>query len=169
MVLLGVEGEEEVAEFLDELFEAGGGELGLDGFEGGDEELCDLVGGVRVGGPGVVVVGESAFEEPAGGAPIAVVSGGSADSADHFDFDVGFGLGELGGELGIACGGSGDGGGAAADAPGGEPAAATASDELDDALKHGGVERRASAAELGLVGGWTGGVVPVGGFGVLHG
>ena len=106
-----VEFEEEVAEGLDGEVALGGGDGVAEGVEGGDEELDDLFGGVGAGRMFHEVVGVAAFEEPAGGSPVAVVPGGLADGAEEFDVDVGFCAGDLAGEVGIAGGGAGDGAG----------------------------------------------------------
>lgn len=52
------------------------------------------------------VVGVAAFEEPTGGAPVAVVFGGLADGAEEFDVNAGFGAGDLAGEVGVEDGGT---------------------------------------------------------------
>jgi len=135
-----VEFEEEVAEGLDGLVALGSGDGVAEGVEGGDEELDDLFGGVGAGRAFDEVVGVSAFEEPAGGSPVAVVLGGLADSADEFDVEIGFGAGHLVGELGVAGGGSGDGAGGAADVAGGDAAATADGEESDDLLLLVGVE-----------------------------
>ena len=110
------------------------GEFLAKGVEGGDEELDDLVGGVEVGWTLLIVLGILAFEEPTGGAPVAVGFCGIADGAQELNFEVGFGLGELASERGVASCGAGDGAGGTADVAGCDASTTADGEEGEDAL-----------------------------------
>ncbi len=111
-----------------------GGELAAKGVENDSEELGDLVGAEGLLGAFLEVLRVFAFEEPSGGAPVAIVAGGVADGAEEFDFEVAFGLGDLVGEGGIAAGRASDRAGGATDIVGGDAAAASDGEEGEEAL-----------------------------------
>lgn len=119
--------------------------------------MGDLVGREEVGRTWGVVLRVLSLEEPAGGAPVAVGLGGLADGAEEFDFEVGFGLGELVGKGGISCGGAGDGAGGAADVAGGDAAAASEGEKGEDPAALVAIEDwRAAGTGVGLVDGKRG-------------
>lgn len=136
----GVEFEEDVLEFLN-----GAAAVFLGDFLAEDEgdaveELDDLLGSVGLVGAAGEVVGVFAFEEPGGGAPVLFLHGGVAEAFEGFDFEVMFGAGEFGGEVGVAGGGAGDGGWGTADYPGRDASAQAVGDEGDELGASGGVE-----------------------------
>lgn len=122
----------EIIEFSFDALDIDLGEIYKQVFDDEIENIADLFEGEEFGVGEEEVLGISAFQQPGGGAPVAILSGSDAECAEQVDFGGLLGGGQLGGELGIAVGGAGDRAGRTADEAGRDPPAAAVGDHRDD-------------------------------------